>query len=81
MYPLAAPAVYVNDTVMANDMHRQRVERVVAALKEPVELAVYSDEELLELIKNEETRAPSDSKRPGERGNAAGREPGQEPTQ
>ncbi len=39
------------------------------------------EQELLELIKNEETRAPSDSKRPGERGNAAGREPGQEPTQ
>lgn len=52
MYDLAAPAVYVNETVMANDTYRHRMERVVAALKNPVEPVVYADEQLPDLIKN-----------------------------
>jgi len=52
MYKLSPPVVYVNDTVMANDSYRERVERVVAALKEPVEPIVYADEQLPALIKD-----------------------------
>jgi len=50
MYNVTAPAVYMHETVAANEVYRQRVNRVVAALKKPVTPVVYTDEQLPDLI-------------------------------
>ena len=42
MYNVTAPAVYMHETVAANEVYRQRVNRVVAALKKPVTPVVQS---------------------------------------
>ena len=53
MYPLDPPAVYVHESVMANEVYRQRAERVVAALERPVAPTVFRDEDLPALIKDQ----------------------------
>lgn len=50
MYDLRPPAVYAHETVMRNPTHRQRVERVVAGLKEPREIMTFSDADLPAMI-------------------------------
>ncbi|MGD8239769.1 MAG: radical SAM protein [Armatimonadota bacterium] len=50
MYELNPPAVFAHESVMADSRCRARLERVLAALAEPVEATVYADEELPGLI-------------------------------
>lgn len=52
MYDLEPPAVYIHESVMAQERYRRRVNRVLAALKKPVAPVVYSDAELPDLIQN-----------------------------
>ena len=52
MYDLSAPTVYVNETVMANPAYRERVDRTVAGLQQPVTPVVYADDELPELVRS-----------------------------
>jgi len=53
MYDLAPPAVYAHETVMREAVYRARVERVVAALREPREVVTYTDDQLPDLILKE----------------------------
>jgi len=50
MYDLAPPAVYAHETVMADATYRSRVERVVAALREPGRIVTFRDEDLPAMI-------------------------------
>ena len=50
MYDVTAPAVYMHETVAANALYRERVNRVVAALKKPVTPIVYTDDQLPDLV-------------------------------
>ncbi len=52
MYDVAAPAVYLHETVAANPTYKARVDRVVAALKKPVTPVVYTDEQVPDLVLN-----------------------------
>ena len=51
MYPLDPPAVYVHESVMADERYRRRVDGVVQALERPVEPVVYRDEDLVAMVK------------------------------
>jgi DNA repair photolyase len=46
MYRVNAPAVYVEDVVAKNPAYMAKVERVVAALENPVEPVIYSEADL-----------------------------------
>ncbi|MCP4643336.1 MAG: hypothetical protein GY851_23010 [bacterium] len=46
MYQIAPPAVLAHEIVIANPANRERVERVVAALNEPVPITIYNDDTL-----------------------------------
>lgn len=50
MYPLEPPAVFVHESVMAEERWRGRVEGVVNALRKPVEPVVFRDEDLPGMI-------------------------------
>ncbi len=50
MYELDPPAVYVHQRVLADDRYRQRMQRVVAALKTPLEPKTFCDDDLLDMI-------------------------------
>ena len=50
MYPLEPPAVYIHESVMADERYRRRAEGVVAALEKPVEPIVFRDADLPALI-------------------------------
>lgn len=50
MYPIEPPAIYVHDTVMADERYRARVDGVVRALRKPVEPIVFGDADLPRLI-------------------------------
>ena len=52
VYPLDPPAVYVHESVMADERYRARVDPVVRALEKPIEPVVFSDEQLPELVSN-----------------------------
>jgi len=52
MYDLSPPGVYVHETVMSDERLRPRAERVIAALKDPVEPVVYRDEDVPDMILN-----------------------------
>jgi len=51
MYLLGPPAVYIHESVMADERYRERAERVVRVLQRPVEPVVYRDEQLPEMIR------------------------------
>ena len=53
MYPLKPPAVYAHESVAGNPQYRARLERVVAALEEPVEPVIYADDDLPRIIAQE----------------------------
>jgi hypothetical protein len=53
MYPIHPPAVYAHEHVMAHPAYRARVERVVAALRTPRAIRVYSDEQLPALVRED----------------------------
>lgn len=61
MYPLDPPAVYVHETVVADERLRRRAERVVAGLQRPVEPVVFADADVPRMV--------------GEQGLLDGREP------
>jgi len=50
MYELRPPAVYAHESVLADPRYKGRLDRVVAALAEPIEPVVYTDAELPSLI-------------------------------
>jgi len=50
VYPIEPPAIYVHDSVMADERYRARVDGVVRALQKPLEPIVYSDADLPRLI-------------------------------
>ena len=50
MYDINPPAVYAHESVMADSVYRSRVERVVAALREPREVITYVDDDLPDLL-------------------------------
>ncbi|MFP4055529.1 MAG: spore photoproduct lyase family protein [Candidatus Brocadiia bacterium] len=52
MYPLEPPAVYVHESVAADQRYRRRATGVVAALERPVEPVTYRDEDLPQLIQD-----------------------------
>ena len=49
-YELRPPAVYAHESVARDPRYRERLDRVVAGLAEPVDVIVYTDEELPVLI-------------------------------
>ncbi len=51
MYNLTPPAVYVHERVLADERCRQRMERVVAALKQPVKPQTFRDDDLPDMIR------------------------------
>lgn len=64
MYPQSPRAVFIHESVMANPVYRARVDRVLAALEQPVTPRVYTDAELPRLIADEDLY--------GDRGRAMG---------
>ena len=50
MYPLEPPAIYVHDSVMADERYRERADRVIQALERPIEPIVFRDSELPALV-------------------------------
>lgn len=52
MYELRPPAVYAHRSVVADPRWKARLDRVVAALPEPVDVTLYADEELPALVKD-----------------------------
>ena len=50
MYDINPAAVYAHESVMADPKYRARVERVVAALREPREIVTYTDADLPDMI-------------------------------
>lgn len=52
MYDVTAPAVYIHESVAANPIYCNRVNRVVAALKKPVTPIIYTDEQIPDLVLN-----------------------------
>jgi len=50
MYPIEPPAVYIHESVMADERYRRRAEGVVRALQKPIEPVVYRDADLPALI-------------------------------
>ncbi|HUU60066.1 MAG TPA: hypothetical protein VMZ50_11015 [Phycisphaerae bacterium] len=51
MYELRPPAVYAHESVIADPRWEARLDRVVGALAEPVEVQVYRDEDLPAMIR------------------------------
>ena len=51
MYDLSPPAVYVHERVLAEERYRRRMQRVVQALKTPVEPQPFTNEDLPEMIR------------------------------
>ena len=52
MYSLDPPAVYVHESVMADERYRARVDPVVQALEKPVEPVVFNDAMIPQMVKN-----------------------------
>jgi len=52
MYDIAPPAVYAHESVMSTPTYRARVERVVAALREPQPIVTYTDRDLPDMVRN-----------------------------
>lgn len=52
MYELNPPAVFAHESVIADSRYKERLDRVVSALAEPVEPFIYKDEDLPALIKD-----------------------------
>jgi DNA repair photolyase len=52
MYRVNAPAVYVEDVVAKNPAYMAKVDRVVAALENPVEPVIYTEADLPDLMAN-----------------------------
>jgi len=50
VYRIDPPAVYVHESVMADERYRSRVEGVVGALESPIEPVVFRDEHLPKMI-------------------------------
>jgi len=50
MYDLNPPTVYAHESVMVDARYRSRVERVVAALREPREIVTYADADLPDMV-------------------------------
>ncbi len=50
MYDICPPAVYAHESVMAHARYRERVERVVAALREPRDIITYTDDDLADMV-------------------------------
>ena len=50
MYDVTAPAVYAHESVMAHEKYRERMNRVVRALRKPVTPVIYSDDRLPDMI-------------------------------
>ena len=52
VYRIDPAAVYAHESVMGNPVYRARVERVVAALKEPRQVVTYADSDLPDMVRN-----------------------------
>ena len=50
MYQLSPPAVYAHESVMANPLYRQRMQRVVDACDNDPEIITWNDDDLPELL-------------------------------
>ena len=67
MYELTPPAVYAHESVVATPLYKERLDRVVASLLEPIDPIIYKDEDLPKIIK--EDRILSGRVSMGSRGN------------
>ncbi len=57
MYDLGPPAVFAHESVMGHARYRQRLERVLSALTEPIAPTVFRDEDLPALINEQQILA------------------------